>query len=43
MVDAWTTWNEELQMWEVGNMFQQAYCNSCEGETSVEEEEITGD
>lgn len=40
MRDAWATWNVELQEWELLNVYDNAYCNECDGETSLKEVEI---
>lgn len=35
--DAWAAWDSELQMWVADQIFDNAYCRSCEGETSLKE------
>jgi hypothetical protein len=35
--DAWARWNEELQMWELGEFFDHAHCDDCDGETKLKE------
>ena len=35
--DAWAVWNEELQQWELGSLYDHAHCNTCDGETKLEE------
>lgn len=35
--DAYASWNPELQMWEVSQVFPQAFCETCQGETKTEE------
>ena len=41
MRDAWADWNEDTQDWELGNVYDAAHCDDCDGETRIEEEEIT--
>lgn len=38
--DAWASWDEDKQEWVLDNIFDQAYCNTCEHETSLTEEVI---
>lgn len=38
--DAWASWNPEAQTWELEQTFDNAYCNQCEGEVSLECQEI---
>ena len=33
--DAWGTWNRETKMWELKDVFDQAFCLSCENDTSL--------
>lgn len=35
--DAWAKWNIEKQEWVLDNVFDAAFCNSCEGETTIDE------
>jgi hypothetical protein len=35
--DAWAEWDDETQTWVLNNVFDQAYCEDCDGETSLEE------
>jgi hypothetical protein len=37
MRDAWAVWNEDLQEWELGDIFDHAQCDRCEGETRIKE------
>ncbi len=40
--DAYGAWNEDAQEWEIAATFDKgAYCNACDGETSINEQEIT--
>ena len=34
--DAWASWNPTQQRWELEEVFDQAFCPNCDGETSVE-------
>lgn len=38
--DAYASWDVEAQTWILSNVYDQAYCNSCEGECSIREVEI---
>ena len=38
--DAWAHWNKDTQEWELGNVFDNAYCFTCDGETSLDEVRI---
>jgi hypothetical protein len=37
MRDAWGIWSIEKQDWVLGNVFDAAQCDDCDGETSIEE------
>lgn len=38
LADAYAEWNDELQTWEVANVFDKgAHCHACDGETRLEE------
>jgi hypothetical protein len=37
--DAWAFWDENSQEWALNSIFDNAYCENCEGETSLEEKE----
>jgi hypothetical protein len=39
MRDAWATWCVEKQDRELGSVFDQGYCDKCEGEASLDEVE----
>ena len=38
--DAWAEWDVASQDWVLQNVFDAAYCEKCEGETSINEEPI---
>jgi hypothetical protein len=38
--DAWAAWNAELQQWEIDQLFDHAFCNTCEGDTGLTEKVI---
>ena len=38
--DAWAEWDIANQEWVLQNVFDAGYCNNCEGEASLDEEEI---
>ena len=33
--DAWACWNPESGLWELENVFDDAHCHQCEGETTL--------
>lgn len=33
--DAWACWNPETGLWDLENVFDNAFCHQCEGETSL--------
>jgi hypothetical protein len=37
MKDAWAEWCLETQQWELSQTFDDAYCEDCEGECSIDE------
>lgn len=39
-IDAWASWNEETQEWELAETYDNPYCMECEGECKIDEEEI---
>ena len=42
MCDAYAIWNLQRQEWELSNTFDKgAYCDDCDGETTIDEEEVT--
>jgi hypothetical protein len=32
--DAWASWDEDTQRWELHNVFDHAICEDCDGETT---------
>lgn len=40
VADAWVSWDEDKQEWVVYNVFDDYYCNSCESECSITDEEL---
>jgi uncharacterized OB-fold protein len=40
LVEAWASWDEVNQEWELSSTFNQAYCEDCDSETSINEIEI---
>jgi len=40
VVDAWIQWNEYTQEWEIYDIFDNCYCNKCEGECHIEDIEV---
>ena len=41
--DAWAEWCVETQEWVLQNVFDDAYCEKCEGECSIEGVVLTED
>jgi len=41
LCDAWAEWNAEKQDWELRATFDAAHCNTCDGPTKLEWQEIT--
>ncbi len=39
--DAWASWDIDKQEWVLENVFDYAYCQDCESETSINETEGT--
>lgn len=39
MRDAWATWDVAAQEWTLGSVFDQGYCDECDGEQSLDEVE----
>ena len=37
MRDAWAVWDVATQEWVLGSVFDQGFCDTCEGEESLEE------
>lgn len=37
MRDAWARWNTSAQCWELGDVFDQGYCEDCDGEATLKE------
>jgi len=35
--DAWSSWDVEKQEWVLEHVYDDAYCNMCEGEVKLEE------
>lgn len=33
--DAWVAWNASAQTWEVADVFDDGWCDDCDGETSL--------
>jgi len=41
-VDAWASWDEVTQEWVLANMYEATFCNDCEQECDILNEEIRG-
>lgn len=40
--DAWAKWDEDKQEWVLADFFDDDFCVVCDGETTIEDEDITG-
>lgn len=38
--DAYVSWNEKTQEWELGGIYDSGFCNDCGRDDPIEEEEI---
>lgn len=38
--DAWASWDEDLQLWEVESVFDNGFCHDCDGEATINVEEV---
>jgi len=38
-LDAYAEWDFDLQYWKLSNVYEEAWCNQCEGETKIVEED----
>ena len=38
--DAWAEWDEDKQDWVLQNVFDEAFCENCDGSTNIKEREI---
>ena len=43
LLDAWASWNCEKMHWELDQVFDDAYCNQCEEQTTLTWEEFEGE
>jgi hypothetical protein len=41
LMDAWATWDTEQQDWVLHDTLTEAFCQECEGETSLVEVELS--
>lgn len=39
-VDAWASWDETNQQWELAESYDNSWCIDCEGECTIDDEEI---
>ncbi len=39
-IDAWSTWDEVTQRWVLGPIFEDCFCNGCEQQCDIIDEEI---
>ena len=37
MRDAWARWDEDAQCWSLGDVYDHAHCEDCDGDTRIEE------
>lgn len=40
LCDAWAEWDETEQAWTLQNTFDNSFCEDCDGETSIDDQEI---
>jgi hypothetical protein len=40
--DAWADWNVKTQDWELGAVFDYAYCHRCQGDARIEKGPLEG-
>lgn len=38
--DAWAEWSVENQAWELGEVYQQGFCQDCQGDTTLVDREV---
>jgi len=38
--DAWASWNEEKQDWQLHNVFDDVFCEDCNDLSGIEQEEV---
>lgn len=38
--DAWAEWNPEAQKWVLSSVFDEAFCECCEGSTTLAEQPL---
>ena len=43
MRDAWAVWDVESQEWILGNVFDQGFCDDCDGESRLDEVDLTAE
>lgn len=43
VLDAWAEWDIESQEWVLGQTFDQAFCNACEGECTIEDSPLASE
>ena len=41
--DAWAAWDAETQTWEIASVFEAAWCDDCDGKTTLEAIEVVGE
>jgi len=42
-LDAWAVWDVDSQSWQVSETFEAAWCDDCDGETTVREVETVSE
>lgn len=40
--DAWAEWDEDKQEWVLSDVYDNEFCVVCDGETTINDEDITG-
>lgn len=39
-LDAWASWNPDAQQWELENVFDNAWCEDCQANTTLTEDPL---
>jgi hypothetical protein len=40
VIDAWASWDVDSQEWVLENVFDQDFCNDCDGETTIIDKDL---
>lgn len=39
-IDAWASWNEDTQEWELAETYENPFCMDCEGPCRIDDEDM---